>query len=365
MILPAYRSPLMAAPHAHGGNSVSRTMLRVQLALVPATLFSFWLFGWPAFFVWALCLASCIGFEALALRLMGNEHPRQTLGDGSALLTGWLLALSLPPWSPWWVPVLGGFIAIIVSKQVFGGLGQNVFNPAMVARVALLVSFPLPLTQWVAPLPFAGLVGPGFIESLQLFLSGAPLPDAMASASLLGHSKTELSRGIDLLHSLAGAQAPALSWTGIRSGSLGESASLLLLLGGGYLLLTRVITWHIPLAVLAGLAIPAAIGHAADPGRYLAASSHLLSGAAVLGAFFIATDYVTSPNTASGQILFGLGIGLMTWVIRTWGGYPEGMAFAVLLMNALTPVIDRLFKPRILGRDRRGKALAVLPEGGR
>lgn len=347
------------APHAHSGSSVSRTMRQVQLALLPATLFSFWLFGWQAFFVWLLCLLSCAGFELLALRLMGRNDAATTLADGSALLTGWLLALSLPPWSPWWVPVLGGFIAIIVAKQVFGGIGQNPFNPAMVARVALLVSFPLPLTQWVSPLPMMSIGAPGFIDSLSLFLTGAPLPDAMASASLLGYSKTELARGMDLLHTFASAKAPLPSWLGIRAGSLGESASLLLALGGIYLLLARVITWHIPVAVLAGLAIPAAIGHAVDPARYLDASAHLLSGAAVLGAFFIATDYVTSPNTAAGQLLFGLGIGLVTWIIRTWGGYPEGMAFAVLLMNALTPVIDRFVKPRILGRDRRGQPLAV------
>ena len=168
-----------------------------------------------------------------------------------------------------------------------------------------------------------------------------------------------MSRGIDLIHSLGGEHAPALSWIGARSGSFGESASLLVLAGGVYLLLCRIITWHAPAAVLAGLAIPSAIGHAVDPAHYLSVETHLLSGAAVLGAFFIATDYVTSPNTGAGQIVFGLGIGLLTWVIRTFGGYPEGMAFAILLMNALTPVIDRFAKPRILGRDRKGKALDV------
>jgi RnfABCDGE-type electron transport complex D subunit len=267
--------------------------------------------------------------------------------------------MTLPPWAPWWVAVWGGFIAIVIGKQVFGGVGQNVFNPAMVARVALLVSFPVPLTQWVSPLPLSSLAAPDFIDGLRIFLTSLPQPDAMASASLLGFSKTEMSRGIDLFHSLTGNHAPALSWIGTRSGSLGESASLLILGGGLYLLATGVITWQTPFAVLAGLAIPAAIGHAVDPAHYLSVSAHLLSGAAMLGAFFIATDYVTSPNTGLGQIIFGLGIGLLTWVIRTWGGYPEGMAFAVLLMNALTPVIDRFVKPRILGRDRKGKPLDI------
>jgi Na+-translocating ferredoxin:NAD+ oxidoreductase subunit D len=281
------------------------------------------------------------------------------LFDGSAMLTGWLLAMTLPPWAPWWVAIVGGFIAIVIGKQVFGGVGQNVFNPAMVARVALLISFPVPLTQWVTPLPLASLAPPDFIDGLRIFLTSLPQPDAMTSASLLGYTKTEMSRGIDLLQSLAGSQAPGLSWIGTRSGSLGESASILLLGGGLYLLASRVISWHTPLAVLAGIAIPASIGHAIDPAHYLSVSAHLLSGAVMLGAFFIATDYVTSPNTGTGQIVFGLGIGFLTWVIRTWGAYPEGMAFAVLLMNALTPVIDRFAKPRILGRDRKGRALDI------
>lgn len=350
----------IASPHAHGGNSVSRTMFRVQLALLPATLYGFWLYGWPSFFLWLLTVASCIGFEALSLKLMGSARIRATLFDGSAALTGWLLAMTLPPWAPWWVAVVGGFVAIVIGKQVFGGLGQNVFNPAMVARVALLVSFPLPLTLWVLPEPMATVPTPDFVASLRIFLTSLPVPDAMTSATLLGHAKTELSRGVDLLHALAG-DGPALSWVGLRAGSFGESASLLILAGGLYLLVSRVITWHAPLGVLAGVAIPAALGHAVDPGRFLGPEAHLLSGALMLGAFFIATDYVTSPNTAAGQLIFGLGVGLLTWIIRTVGAYPEGMAFAVLLMNALTPVIDRFVKPRILGRDRRGKPLD-LPE---
>lgn len=352
----------MASPHAHGGNSVAQTMLRVKIALAPATLCGFWLFGWPSFFLWALTILSCVSFEALALRLMGSTRIKATVLDGSALLTGWLLAMSLPPWAPWWVAVLGGFIAIVIGKQVFGGVGQNVFNPAMVARVALLVSFPVPLTQWVVPLPMTAAASPDFVHGLRQFLTSVPVPDAMSSASVLGYTKTELSRGIDLLHSLAGAQAPSLSWLGSRTGSFGESASLLIFGGGLYLLARGIISWHTPAAVLVGLALPAAIGHSMDPTHYLSPTVHLLSGAAMLGAFFIATDYVTSPNTGAGQFVFGLGIGVLTWVIRTYGGYPEGLAFAVLLMNALTPVIDRFIKPRILGRDRRGKPLS-LPEG--
>ena len=204
----------VASPHAHGGNSVTRTMFRVQLALVPATLYGFWLFGWPSFFLWLLTILSCLGFEALSLKLTGSARLKATLHDGSALLTGWLLAMTLPPWAPWWVAVVGGFIAIVIGKQVFGGVGQNVFNPAMVARVALLVSFPVPLTQWVLPASLASVPSPDFLQGLHIFVTSAPPLDGMASASLLGHAKTELSRGIDLFHSLTGPEAPALRVNG-------------------------------------------------------------------------------------------------------------------------------------------------------
>lgn len=350
-----------ASPHAHGGASIARTMRHVQLALLPATLFGFWLFGWPAVHLFVVTVGACLLTELVCQRLMRVES---SLGDGSALLTGWLLALSLPPWAPAWIGALGGFVAIAIGKQLFGGLGQNLFNPAMVARVALLVSFPVAMTQWVAPLPITADGAPGFIEGLRLTLGATPIPDAVTSASLLGHAKTELSRGVDVVHAIGAATDPLFSWAGSRAGSLGETGAIFLLAGGLYLLATGVIRWHIPLAVLAGLAIPAAIGHALDPAHYLPASAHLLSGAAILGAFFIATDYVTSPNTAFGQLVFGFAIGLLTWIIRSWGGYPEGMAFAVLLLNALTPVIDRYCRPRILGRTYRGAPIDAAAQRG-
>ena len=348
---------LVASPHAHGGGGVSTIMRRVMLALTPATLFGLWLFGWPAINLFIITLGSCLFFEFLSHRLMGIKP---TLGDGSALLTGWLLALTLPPWAPWWIGVVGGFIAIVIGKQVFGGLGQNLFNPAMVARVALLVSFPVVMTQWVVPQPMFSPASPGFVEGLRITFVSPVIPDAIASASLLGHAKTEMSRGLDLIQAFATPTAPVSSTVGMRAGSLGESASLFLLAGGLWLFFSGVINWHIPVGVLAGIAVPAAIGHAVDPAHYLSAKDHVLAGAAVLGAFFIATDYVTSPNTATGQLVFGLGVGLMTWIIRTWGGYPEGLAFAVLIFNALTPVIDRYLKPRILGRRRDGRELDLV-----
>lgn len=346
--------PIVASPHAHGGASVGRIMRRVMLALAPATLFAFWMYGWPAINLFVITMGSCAFFELLCQRLRSLPS---TLGDGSALLTGWLLALTLPPWGPWWIGVVGGFIAIVIGKAVFGGIGQNLFNPAMVARVALLISFPVVMTQWVVPQPITGVGAPGFIAGLQITFGATPVPDAITSASLLGHVKSELSRGIGAAQAIVSEAAPAMPWYGLRVGSLGESAALLLLAGGLYLIASGVIRWHVPVAVLAGLALPALVAHTLAPDRHLAAHLHLLSGAAVLGAFFIATDYVTSPNTIVGQWIFGLAIGALTWIIRTYGGYPEGMAFAVLLMNALTPVIDRFCKPRVLGRTRSGKAL--------
>ena len=351
---PAIGIPV-AAPHTTTTNSAGRVMATVMAALLPATLFGFWLYGWPAIFLWLITVGSAALGEAFCLRLMGRQAAPALL-DGSAVLTGWLLALTLPPWAPWWIGAFGGLFATVLGKQVFGGLGQNLFNPAMVARVALLISFPVVITAWVAPLPIHSAAAPGPIVGLLITLKGMPPGlDAVASASLLGFAKTEMSRGLDLLQSLP--QAPAQLWYGSRPGSLGETAAWLIAAGGVAMMFLRIITWHIPFAMLAGIAVPAAIFHAVDPARYLDAGTHLMSGAAMLGAFFIATDYVTSPNTPKGQLIFGAGCGLLTWVIRTWAGYPEGVAFAVLLMNAVTPIIDAYVKPRIYGRDRKGAAL--------
>jgi len=344
----------VAAPHATTSNSAGRVMATVMAALAPATLFGFWLYGWPAIYLWFITVGAAMLGEAFCLRLQGRQAT-PVLRDGSAILTGWLLAVSLPPWAPWWIGVFGGLFATVLGKQVFGGLGQNLFNPAMVARVALLISFPLQMTAWVAPLPLFSASAPGLIDGLRITLNGVPPAyDAVASASLLGFTKTELSRGIDLLQSLLQAPTPGY---GSHPGSLGETAAWLIAAGGLAMMALRIITWHIPLAMLAGIAVPAAILHAVDPARYLDAGTHLLSGGAMLGAFFIATDYVTSPNTKAGQLIFGVGCGLLTWVIRTFAGYPEGVAFAVLLMNSLTPIIDSYVRPRIYGRDRKGAAL--------
>jgi electron transport complex protein RnfD len=348
-------NPIAHSPHAHSPVSIGKVMGTVLLALTPATLFGFWLFGWPAINLWALSLIAAMVGEAVVVNMQGRAI-KPVLMDGSGILTAWLLAISLPPFAPWWIAVLGSLFAVVIGKQVFGGLGQNVFNPAMAARVMLLISFPLEMTTWISPAPLGSAHAPGFLDSLRITFLSQPL-DGMASASLLGHVKTEFTRGTGLDQALLGYYDPVHMLWGSRAGSLGETAAVLLLLGGLFLIMRRVITWHAPVAMLLGVAVPALIFNAINPGHYAGPMYHLLSGGLMLGAFFIVTDPVTSPNTSTGQLIFGFGCGLMTWIIRTWGGYPEGVAFAVMLMNTLTPLIDQYVKPRIYGRDRKGAAL--------
>jgi electron transport complex protein RnfD len=228
----------------------------------------------------------------------------------------------------------------------------------MVGRTVLLVSFPVVMTAWVAPPPLFSADAPSFSEAPAITFSGQ-ISDAVSSATTLGHVKTELTRGIPVTESMA--QTPDLMETGYRAGSLGETSALLILLGGLFLLFKRIISWHIPVAVMGTLFLMGTIFHEVDPARYGTGMFHLLSGATLLGAFFIATDYVTSPASKLGQLVFGVGIGVLAWLIRTFAGYPEGMAFAVLLMNALTPIIDQYIRPRIFGRSRTGEPLPLQP----
>jgi Na+-translocating ferredoxin:NAD+ oxidoreductase subunit D len=347
----------IASPHAHEPVSVQRAMGLVLLALLPATLMGLYQFGWPAINLLLVTLLAALVVEAACLRVAGKPL-RRALLDGSALLTGLLLALSLPPWAPWWIGVTGAILAILLAKQVFGGLGQNLFNPAMAARVALLISFPMEMTTFLPPRPLLADGSPGPLEGLGITFGDGFAIDQVSGATLLGHTRTELGRGLGLEQALAGHfdwQALAL---GNASGSLGEVSALLLLLGGLFLLWKRIITWHIPVAMLGTLVALAAVSHGLSPGRYPGMEVHLLSGATLLGAFFIATDPVTSPVSPRGQLIFGAGCGLLVFVIRTWAGYPEGVAFAVLLMNACTPLIDHWFRPRIYGRNRAGQPLS-------
>jgi electron transport complex protein RnfD len=329
-------------------------MREVMLALAPATLFGLYVFGWPAIYLFAVTVLAAVLAEAACLRIAGRPV-RVTLMDGSAVLTGWLLAMTLPPWAPWWIGVVGALLAIVIGKQVFGGLGQNLFNPAMVARVALLISFPVQMTYFLAPAPLGSAQAPDAFAALAITFGGQTPVDAVSSASLLGAVRTGGEAG--LAQTLAEYYEPLALLIGTVPGSLGETSALLVLLGGLWLLYRRVIGWHIPAAMLGTVFVLASLFHLVDPSSYPSGLYHLLAGSVMLGAFFIATDLVTSPVTLRGQLLFGVGCGLLVFVIRTWSNYPEGVAFAVLLMNACTPLIDHYLKPRVYGRDRRGEPL--------
>ncbi len=359
-----------AAPHVRNPGKVPSLMGSVIAALVPATLFAIYQFGWPSLNLIALCLLSAIIFETLCLRWMGK--PIKTfLMDGSGLLTALLLALSLPPWAPWWIAVFGSGFAVILGKQVFGGIGQNPFNPAMLARVALLLSFPVEMTTWITPTALLSSPAPGFFDALQItFLDSSRHSgsiDAYSSATLLGVVKTELAQGLGLTQVFA--TNPLFSaelsshWAdgmllGRAPGSLGETSTLLIAAGGLYLLYQRIINWQLPVSMLGTLTLVSTSFYLLDPESYSHPLLHLTAGGVMLTAFFIITDPVTSPCTTQGQLLFGAGCALLIYIIRTWGGYPEGVAFAVLLMNALTPLIDHYIRPRRYGCTLSGKPIS-------
>jgi electron transport complex protein RnfD len=349
-----------SGPFTHKANSVEKVMFTVLLALLPATAFNMYLFGWPAILLFSITIGSCVAIEAGCLMLAGKPA-KVTLADNSAILTGWLMAASLPPWAPWWIGLLGAVFAIALAKHAFGGIGQNMFNPAMVGRTVLLISFPVVMTAWVAPHPLFSSGAPGLADAFAITFGGH-MPDTMSAASALGYVKTELSRGIPVSQSVT--QLPDLMdmALGYRAGSMGETSAVLILLGGLFLLYKRIISWHIPVSVIGSLFLMGTIFHAVDPARYTSGVFHVMSGATFLGAFFIATDYVTSPVSKMGQLVFGVGVGLLAWTIRNFAGYPEGMAFAVLLMNALTPIIDQYTRPRVFGRSRKGEPLPLAKE---
>ncbi|WP_018295158.1 RnfABCDGE type electron transport complex subunit D [Mariprofundus ferrooxydans] len=342
-----------SSPHISGFTSVPVIMILVVLSLLPGTMLGIYQFGWPALFLFLITVTSAILFEAICLKISGKPV-RIYCMDFSALLTGWLLAMTLPPWAPWWIGVLGSFCAIVIGKQIFGGIGQNVFNPAMLARTILLVSFPLEMTTWIAPRPFGSAGAPDLAAGWSITSIGIPDLDAVSSASALGHLRTELGRGQLLPDILAPVYDPIASAIGTINGSLGETSAVLFLLGGLFLIYKRIITWHIPASMLATVALMALIFSRIDPNHYAGPLFHLFGGGLMLGAFYIATDPVTSPVSSVGKIIFGTGCGLLLFIIRTWGNYPEGVAFSILLMNAATPLIDHYIKPRIYGHPGSG-----------
>lgn len=326
--------------------SVSHIMLNVLLALIPGIALYVWFYG-PAILV-SLTLASvtALATEALMLKVQ-NKPVSPYLRDNTALLTAWLLALSIPPLAPWWMVVVGTAFAISVSKHLYGGLGNNPFNPAMIGYAVLIISFPVHMTHWLTPNGL-GEVTLSFLEQLNYIFQGV-LPegvklDAITMATPLDTLKTQLH--------LNGQVKEILDMPiyGRMAGIGSEWVAAGFVLGGFYLLARRLISWHIPAAYLATLFITAGIFHLLDPAHYVEPMFHWFSGAAMLGAFFILTDPVTSPTTPRGKLIFAAGAGLLTYLIRTFGGFPDGMAFATLLMNICVPLIDAYTQPKIFGK---------------
>lgn len=321
------------SPHAHGTDTVERNMYGVVIALLPALLVSFFYFGIGSAIVCATSVAACVVFEwAINKFLLKNE--RTTVCDGSAIVTGLLLGFNLPSNLPVWIIVLGALVAVGVGKMTFGGLGCNLFNPALVGRCFLLVSFPAQMTSW----PQAGQL----TSYLDAETGATPL-SIMKWAIKSGDASVleQLPSSFNMLIGL-----PDTCQTG--AGSLGEVCALALLLGLAFMLWRKIITWHTPVSIIATVFVLSGLLHLANP-AYADPFAVIFSGGLMLGAIFMATDYVTSPMCGRGQLVYGVGIGLLTVVIRNWGAYPEGMSFAILIMNAFTPLINTYIKPKRFG----------------
>jgi len=338
---------MIGSPYILGRNSTSAIMLKVMLALIPAIVAHAWLFGPGIWVSLLLCSAFAFLFEALLLMMRGLPM-KPFLSDNSALLTAWLLALSLPTLAPWWLYAVGMLFAIVVAKQLYGGIGQNLFNPAMIGYAALIVSFPVNMTQWAAPIALADHALTLWDAFDVVFAGqGSISPDAYTSATVLDTWKTQVRLNAPVQSILA---LPIFGWAGGGVGKPGQEIVAAMYLFGGLLLLwNRLITWHIPLAFLGGLAATAGLMHLIDPTQHAGPLLHLLSGGAMLGAFFIATDPVTAASTPRGKLIYAGLAGVLTMIIRAFGGYPDGVAFAVLLMNMCVPFIDNYTQPRVFG----------------
>lgn len=323
------------SPHAHSGDSIERNMYNVVIALVPALLVSMFYFGVGSLVVCSVSVAACMFFEWVITRCL--LHRTSTLADGSALITGLLLGMSLPSNFPIWMIVVGALVAIGIGKMTFGGLGCNIFNPAIVGRCFLLVSFPAAMTTW----PVAGQTA----AYVDVRTEATPL-SVMKEAIKTGDASL-LDKLPDTIEMLLGNVS-----NGYGAGTLGEVCALALLIGFGWMLWHKVITWHIPVIILITVFAFSGILHLANP-AYAHPIAVILSGGLMLGAVFMATDYVTSPMTHRGQVIYAVGIGLLTVVIRNWSNYPEGMSFAILIMNAFTPLINFYVKPKRFGEVRK------------
>ena len=328
---------LSSSPHAHANSSVRRIMLDVVIALLPTTAAGVYFFGMPAVWTILVCVGTCVASEALCRLAMKREN---TVGDLSAVVTGLLLALNLPAGIPLWMAVVGSLFAICISKQVFGGLGMNPFNPALAARAFMLISFTGPMTTWLKPFwwrtPDAVTTATP-LASMKTMFGAQAVAEATASASPHG------------LCSAATGGLPAICdmFVGNIPGCIGEVSAAALLVGAIYLLARKVITWHIPVSFILTVFVYSLLAGGAP------AMAQVLTGGVMIGACFMATDYVTSPTTANGKLIFGFGCGLLCMLIRQFGSYPEGCSFAILIMNSVCPLINRWTQPKPFGAKKR------------
>jgi Na+-translocating ferredoxin:NAD+ oxidoreductase subunit D len=320
------------SPHTHGEETTRKLMFGVVIALMPALFASVFYFGTGAVIVTATSVVSCILFEYLIQRFIFKKAISIT--DGSALVTGLLLAFNLPSNLPVFIIVIGSFVSIGVAKMTFGGLGNNPFNPALVGRVFMLISFPVQMTSWPVP---AGL--------------GTGYTDAITGATPLAILKEGIKNSESLSHLMEKIPTTMQMFLGKMGGSMGEVAAIALLFGFAYMLIKKIITWHIPVSIIGTIAIFTTVLWLVNPETNANPAFHLLAGGVLLGAIFMATDYVTSPMNPKAMILYGCGIGVLTVVIRVWGAYPEGVSFAILIMNAFVPLMNSYIKSKPFGEE--------------
>lgn len=321
---------ISGSPHDYSDQSTKKIMWGVIIALVPTMLVSFWYFGLGAIYITLTSVIACVLFEYLIQKYLLKQEP--TITDGSAIITGILLALNVPSNLPIWMIIIGALVAIGVAKMTYGGLGKNPFNPALIGRVFLLMSFPVNMTSW--PLPSVNRTA---------FL------DAVTGPTALGTIKEGIAKGETIQQLMHNIPSYTDMFIGNMGGSLGEVSALAIILGGLFMLFRKIISWHIPVSFILTVFAFTGILFLIDDTKYVDPVFHLLTGGLMLGAVFMATDMVTSPMTKSGMLLFGFGCGLLTVLIRVWGAYPEGVSFAILIMNALVPLINKGFKPKKFG----------------
>jgi len=320
------------SPHAHGEETTRKLMTGVIIALIPALLASIFYFGYAAIIVTATSVISCILIEYLIQKFVFKKPV--TITDGSAIVTGLLLAFNLPSNIPVFIIVIGSFVAIAIAKMTFGGIGNNPFNPALVGRVFMLISFPVQMTSWPVPAGFA-----------------TGYSDAVTGATPLAIVKEGLKNGEPISQLVSQIPPPSQMFLGNMGGSMGEIAAVVLLIGFAYLLFKKIITWHIPVSIIVSIAIFTTILWLINPEKNAGPMFHILAGGVLLGAIFMATDYVTSPMNPKAMIIYGCGIGILTIIIRVWGAYPEGVSFAILIMNAFVPLMNFYIKPKRFGEE--------------